>query len=137
MNLKYKIYPDRSLLVDVLTGDLTYGNVKYLVEQEKQDKDFHRINRVISDTRKANLKIKPEEVQEYLAFIKEIPMNVDFRWAILASTPDQTALTMLIGMDPFFKKLVAVFSTVRACVNFISVPYDEREFNDADFITVM
>ena len=134
MLAKFKIYRERELLVDVLVGDVPYPAMKQMVLHEFQHPDFPSITRVISDTRKASMNYSLEEIQDFLAFMAQSPSEKDFRWAILAMTPNQTALSMLVSNDPQFKNVAQVFYTLDACNYYLGRDYSESEFDDPDFI---
>jgi hypothetical protein len=134
MPAKFKIYPERKLLVDVIIGDVPYKHLKLMVLEEFKHPLFPLVNRIISDTRQATMSYTLEEIQDFIDFMGSNPAKHDFRWAMLASTPNQTALTILVTFDPLFKNVARVFSTLEACNQFLSLPYAEDEFQDADFI---
>lgn len=131
---KFKIYRERELLVDVMEGDVPYATLKQLVLHEFQHPDFPCITRIISDTRKASMNYSLEEIQDFLGFMTQSPGDKEFRWAILARTPNQTALSMLISNDPLFKNVAQVFYTLDACNYYLGRDYAESEFDDPDFI---
>ncbi len=134
MWVKFKIYRDRELLVDVMEGDVPYAAMKQMVLHEFQHPDFFHVTRIISDTRKASMNYSLEEIQDFLAFMAQSPADKDFRWAILARTPTQTALSMLVSNDPLFKNVAQVFYTLDACNYYLGRDYSESEFDDPDFI---
>jgi hypothetical protein len=133
MGAKFKIYPERELLVDFLTGDVDLEVLKELLMAEQRDEGFHWVKKVLSDIRNATPKVALEDIQDYLGILRKIPLDPEFRWAILTTTPYQTALSILISKDPFFLKFVGVFTSLNACTGFLNLTFKEIEFEDKDF----
>jgi len=136
MQAKFKIYPERKLMVDVLIGTVPYDRLKEMVMDEVRQPFFPKVNRIISDMRKASMNYTLEEVKDFLEFMGTLPAENDLRWALLAHTPNQTALSILISNNPLFFNLARVFYTLEACNHFLEIAYTEEEFSDPDFIVV-
>ncbi len=136
MGTKYKVYTDKNLLVDVLYGDVTLTNIIELYQKEHENVNFFKINRSLSDIREAKIKLSAKEVKDFIQFAQNPNDNKDFRWAIIANNPLQTALSFMVIMDKHFKDVIKVFSTLKAANNYLATDYSEPEFNDNDFIEV-
>ena len=133
MDLKYKIYPKQKLLVEVISGNYTFQDLKKLFITVSSDKQFEDFDKVLTNLTNAKFKVSLFEVDEYLKFIKSIVKEREVKWAILTSKPKATALSMLISFDPVFKKNTKIFSTLNACTNFLDVSFEEQDYFDTDF----
>jgi len=136
MEIKYKIYPEKKLLVEVISGTITLKNLKKLFKTVSSDKQFMDFDKVLTNVSQAKFKISIFEVDEYLKFVKSIVKDREVKWGIITSKPRATALSMLITIDPTFKKKTKIFSTLNACTNFLNVSIEEIDFLETDFKTV-
>jgi hypothetical protein len=134
MSMKYKIYEEQSLLVDILTGDIQFSDLIDITAIEIEDKKFQLVKKILSNIVDANLTLSPSEMESFISFLKNPDMDKSFRWAILTNNPHQTALSFLIQNDPAFKKNIGVFSTVTACNSFLGISFNEKGFQDDDYI---
>lgn len=134
MELRYKIYPDRKLSVDVLKGEINVESIMKVLNAISCDKNFKDVEIAITNLRDANLNVSVNDFDRYLVELKKDPKSQNIRWAILTSNPGSTAFSMMINQDPMFADKVAVFSTLKAVNNFLGIHYKEGEFDDADFI---
>ena len=66
----------------------------------------------------AALKISIFEVDSYLKILKSIVKDKEVKWAIITTKPKVTTLSMLITLDPIFKKSTKFFSTLDVCSSF-------------------
>jgi hypothetical protein len=133
MACKYKIYPERNLLVDVMTGDISFDELVHLSLTEIHDPDIQGTFRIISDITDANLAMRVDQMKEFIGHLKDPQINSKFRWAILTASPYSTAISMILAQDPGFIDLVGVFSTLEACCDFVGVKFVSSEFSDSDF----
>lgn len=123
--MDYKIYKDQNLLIDYMEGDV---NLKMLVDitiAEQSDPNFIYVRRILSDIRKARLKVSVEDLHKFLGFLKSDGNTPDFKWAIVTENPHATAMSILLQQDEFFRKIVGVFSSVKAAAQFLGVKADE------------
>jgi hypothetical protein len=134
MIIKYKIYTDRNLLVDVLSGNIGMPELEKVYLHETKNKDFIYVKKVISNIIDSNLILSLENVQDFLTLM--ISPNPDdiFRWAILTAKPDQTAFSLLLKENEYFDDVIGVFSTLEACNRFLNISFEEKEFGDEDYI---
>jgi hypothetical protein len=134
MGMKYKIYHERYLLVDVLDNTINLRDLKHLFDHEITNEHFPLVKRVLSDISKSDPEITSEEIYSFVKMIiSPIPPD-DFRWAILTKEPLQAALSFLVMDDKFFRGYVGVFSTMDAAVKFLDVTFHPKELNDPDYI---
>lgn len=136
MNLKYKVYPERKLLVDVFEGELRISDIQKINQDEKGNVDFTKINKSISDIRKARLRISLKEVKDFIKKMKPANTNKDTKWAILTQNQIQTILALMLRIDSRYKNNVRVFLSLNDCNNFLGINYSEKEFDDDDFVFV-
>jgi hypothetical protein len=134
MSIKYKIYSDRNLLVDVCEGEIGLPELEKLFLLETANEDFKYVHKVISNIIDSKLTITLEDVQSFLTLMISPDPDPSFRWAILTSKPDQTAFSLLLKEDKYFSDILGVFSTLEACTRFLNVSFEEKEFEDKDYI---
>ena len=109
-------------------------DITELYRFEQENIDFLKINKSLSDIRKAKLKLSINEVKSFTKFMQNPNDNRDYKWAVIANNPLQTALSLLVSMDKYYRDIFKVFSTLQGCRAFLGVTYEEEEFNDEDFI---
>ena len=105
MELKYKIYPEKKLLVEVIAGTFTFDDLKKLFIAISTDKQFMEFDKVLTNLTNAKFKVSLFEVDEYLKFIKTTVKDREVKWGIITTRPKATALSMLVAIDPVFKKI--------------------------------
>ena len=79
MGTKYKIYPDKNLLVDVVYGEITLADITELYKVEHENVNFFEINRAITDIREAKIKISAKEVKDFIKFAQNPNDNKNFK----------------------------------------------------------
>ena len=136
MELKYKIYPEKKLLVEVIAGTFTFDDLKKLFVTVSTDKQFNDFDKVLTNLSKAKLKISLFEVDEYLKFIKAIVKDREVKWGIITTKPKATALSMLVAIDSVFKKNTKIFSTLNACTNFLEISFEAESYSDSDYKSI-
>jgi hypothetical protein len=134
--LRYKIFEDRNLLVDILERDITLADLKRLFMNEIADEKIKSVNKILSNVIHAKPAITLEEMQEYVRLVESQKHDSNLRWAILTDEPFQTAFSMLIKESPSFNDIVGVFTTLEACNHFLNIEFHAAEFNDSDYKTV-
>ncbi len=73
--MKFKIYPDQNLLVDVCTGSLKYEHLTELVLHEINDPNFGSVNRILSNIADASFEITAQELEEFAKMIGSLPQE--------------------------------------------------------------
>ena len=133
MSLKYKIYADRSLLVDVLKNSISPAVLKEFHTSYRNESEILTVTKVLTHLVDTNFEMSLDEMMDYIEELikEELPPN--FKWAIITENPSSTMFSILIKEEPYFKGKVAVFSTLEASLDFLNVNYRESEFNDVDF----
>lgn len=134
--IKYKIYTDRNLLVDILENDIWLADLERLFLNEIADENINTVKKILSNVIKAIPLVSLEEMQKYVSLVQFKKHNSELRWAILTDHPSQTAFSMLIKESHEFIDIVGVFTTLEACNRFLNVTFDEVEFNDSDYKTL-
>jgi hypothetical protein len=133
MSMKYKIYSDRNLLVDVLKNNISLSDLEKLFLHEIENKNFKGVHKVISNIVDSKLDISFADLQNFINFMIKPDPDKSFRWAILTNEPGQAAFSLLIKEDKYFTNVVDVFSTLEACNKFLDISFDEKEFHDEDY----
>jgi len=129
MAMRYKYFPERGLLVDVLSDEISLADVKALFRELQQSKHFKSVDRVISDISKAQFRIKISDVDEFIRVLNETDRVVDFRWAILSTKPLPTAFSYLVSLAPAFRNKLGIFSTIEGCIKYLNIRFDPEELN--------
>ncbi len=132
--MKYKFYPEQNLLVDVCTGIMTYDNMKELFLQEIANPDFKSVHKILSNIIDSDLAITVEEIEEFAKFMSSPGENPQARWAILTDKPDQVSFSLLLKKTPFFKNIIGIFSTIKACSDFLDISFSMENFKENDYI---
>ncbi|NOR28873.1 MAG: hypothetical protein GQ540_10155 [Lutibacter sp.] len=136
MKLKYKIYPKKKLLVEIISGTFNFTELKTLFEKLSADEQFMQFDKVLTNVAQAKFKISIFEVNEYIKFVKNMTKEREVKWGIITSKPKATALSMLITFDPFFRKNTKVFSTLEASIKFLNIDFEKENFLENDYIII-
>ena len=131
--MRFKIYKEQRLLVDVLEGRTELADLKAIFSREAASEDFFHVKRVLSNVRKADFQFSPAELKSYIELVFNTNPDPDVRWAILTSSPTQVAYSLLMKKEEYFNKIVGVFSTVEACCDFLDVTFSEEQFAEAGY----
>ena len=123
--MNYKIYKDQNLLIDYMEGDVNLQMLIDITLTEQADPDFINVKRILSDIRNAKLNVSVDQLNQFLGFLKSGEITPDFKWAIVTENPHSTALSILLKQDEIFRKVVGVFSSVKAAAQFLGVKADE------------
>lgn len=134
MSMKYKIYLEKNLLVDVLKNKIGISELERLFIHEKTNEDFKFVKKVISNISDAQVNISVADLQSFINLMIVPNPDTAFRWAILTNSPSQAAFSLLIKENIYFNNIVGVFSTIEACNKFLNITFDEKEFNEEDYI---
>ena len=123
--MHYKIYREQNLLIDYMEGVVNLQMIIDITLKEQSDPEFAHVKRILSDIRNAQLAVSVEELNKFLSFLKSDGNTPDFKLAIVTCNPRSTALSILLQQDEFFRKVVGVFSSVKAAAAFLGVIADE------------
>jgi len=134
MGMKYKIYPERHLLVDVLDKIITLNDLERLFHHEISNEQFPNVKRVLSDISNTEAGLTAEDIYNFIKLIISPTPPDNFRWSILTAKPHQAALSFIVMHDKFFEGIVGVFSTLEAAIKFLDIQFHPDELNDPDFI---
>lgn len=136
MSLKYKIYKERFLLVDVLNDTITASKLYEFHKYYRNDPKIFEVYKVLTNLIGADFKMTFDEMMDYVEELKREPLPPNFKWAILTETPNSTMFSILVKEDPHFKNKVEVFSTLKASLNYLNVEFKENDFDDDDYVTM-
>ncbi|HLO57885.1 MAG TPA: hypothetical protein VK179_04035 [Bacteroidales bacterium] len=132
-SIRYKIYEDRNLLVDILEKEIALADLKRLFLSEISDEKINTVTKILSNVILAKPLVTLEEMQHYVTLVESEKHDSNLRWAILTDEPFQTAFSMLIKEAPSFANTVGVFTTLEACTHFLDINFEETEFSDSDY----
>ncbi|HLO57882.1 MAG TPA: hypothetical protein VK179_04020 [Bacteroidales bacterium] len=132
-SIRYKIYQDRNLLVDVIENHVRLEDLRDVFFSESSDPDFIHVHKALTNAVNADPGLSVNELQTLIPMLQLSDQKTGFRWAILTDKPKQTTMSMLIKKDPYFRHIIGVFTTLAACNSFLHLTFDESEFNDADY----
>ena len=136
MKMKYKIYPERNLLVDIIYGNANLQDLEKLFVQEISNENFKSVNKVLSNILHTKFNVTVADLEKFIHLMIGPTPATGFRWAILTDDPFQTALSFLIKEETYFKNIVGVFSTLEACTAFLNISFDEKDFNEDGYLTI-
>lgn len=134
MSLKYKIFDDKALVVNKLSGDLGLDTVNSFFSRIIKDERFSTVTLAITDITKAHFSINLSEVDDFVDFVRHSGVPDQFRWAILSTRPLPTAIAYLVSIAPLFRNRVAIFSTLEGCCTYLGTELTEQEFNDGSYL---
>lgn len=132
--LKYKIYPERFLLVDVLISKITTSQLYDFHQLYRADEKIIGIHKVLTNLIDANFVMTLDEMLNYIEELKKETIPPNFKWAILTESPNSTMFSILVKEEPYFKNKVEVFSTLKASIAYLEINFKENEFDDEDFV---
>lgn len=133
MSLKYKIYSDRSLLVDVLKNTISHAILRKFQKTYRNELEIKKVTKVLTKLVDTKFEMSINEMMAYVEELKKETIPPNFKWAIVTENPNSTMFSMLIKEEPYFNDKVGVFSTLNASLEFLNVDFAENEFNDPDF----
>jgi len=136
MSIKYKIYPARNLLVDVLKENISLNELKISILQKKNNSDYIYVSKVLTNIIDTNFDLSTNDLYRFLSFIIPQTSNSYFRWAILTDKPRETAFALLVKNNDFFENRVEVFTTLNACNKYLDILFEKDEFKDDDYIEI-
>jgi len=136
MSIKYKIYSETNLLVEVISGKVTLEDLKKLFMHIINNEEFSNVNKILSNILNAEIDITIQDLRAYINLLSAPGQKSEFRWAILTTDPKHTAFSMLLKADGYFSQIVGVFSTLESCLKFLNIQLDQKEFYNTDFIVI-
>ncbi|MDD2962914.1 MAG: hypothetical protein PHQ65_02160 [Bacteroidales bacterium] len=132
--IRYKIDPERNLLIEVLKGTIDLGNLIEVTSRVTSDADFVSVRKIISNITEAQINLSPPEMTQFTNMMVSLSACYQPRWALLSETPRNTALSLLLQETPPYNQLIGVFSTLEACSNFLNVELFDDDFSEDGFI---
>jgi len=134
MSIKYKIYHEQNLLVDIMDGLVGLPELEKVFRFEVADENFKGVTKILSSIVDAQMNVTLDDLQKFIAMLSTPDSNPAFKWAILTSKPDQTAFSILLKNDKHFIDIVGVFSTLEACNMFLEISFNQENFLDDDYV---
>ncbi|MCA1758778.1 MAG: hypothetical protein LC658_03325 [Bacteroidales bacterium] len=134
--MKYKIYPDKHLLVDVMEGNIDITDLEKIFHHEILNADFKYVEKILSNISNAHPNISANDIQKFANLMVSFGSNSLLRWAILTEKPIQAALSFLIKENEFFSNIVGVYSTLEACNQFLNISFDMKCFYEEDYLVL-
>jgi hypothetical protein len=132
MERTFKIYPDKKLVVARFTGPIDYQDILNWFNEALQNESFSMEYDGIVDLRKVVFKeTRREKVQFLASYIIEHNFTKG-KWAILASTPMETALSLLFSEYAPLQQPVNIFSTVKAAARFLAKDLEDIDLELKD-----
>ena len=133
--IQYRILPEHQLILTYLTGEVT---LPVLIQHQKTliaDSEYCPNFSAILDLRRANLLISKMDIVEFREFVKATPgLLADRRISILAATPRQTALCLILIL--YFRNLpfkINVYNTLSYGLHWARLSKDKLELIDSIF----
>ena len=96
MSLKYKIFPQQSLLVDVLATSITASKLYEFHETYRNDPDILCVEKVLTNLIDAEFKMSFDEMNEYIGIVVREKTPPNLKWALLTESPNSTMFSMLL-----------------------------------------
>lgn len=132
MERTFKIYPDKKLVVARFTGPIDYEDILNWLNEALQNESFSMEYDGIADLRKAVFKeTRLEKVQFLASYIIEHRFTKG-KWAILASTPMETALSFLFSKYATLQQPIDIFSTVEVVATFLAKDLEDIDLELED-----
>lgn len=136
MSLKYKIYPEKNLLVDVVEGGVNLTDIEKLHGHELSNEDLGCVKNILSIVVNADFHVSYEDVVKYIDILTQKNPDPNLRWSIYTRTPMQTAYSSLLKDGKGLNQIVGVFTTLEGCIDFLGINFDHNRIDDKDYILV-
>lgn len=134
--LKYKIFLEKNLLVEVLTNIITLSKLNKLHDECRGDSNMIKVNKVLTNVLEATFDLTFNEMLDYIEILKKDELPPNFKWAILTNDAYPTMFSMLLKEDAHFKNNVEVFCTLKASLKYLDIDFKENEFNANDYVII-
>jgi hypothetical protein len=119
MSSTFKIYPEKQLIVTRFTGLIVYDDMLHWIDEVLQHESFSREYDGIVDLREAAFKTIRADKAKLLGSDMIERNFTKGKWAILVSTPIETALSLLYNQVATQQHPIESFSTVEAAASFL------------------
>lgn len=115
MKSLYSIDPISNELTQYHEGDISVINVVEFLKNQFADHNFTFVQRATVDLRKANILFSAKQVDIIINLFKRIRKVKQGKWALITSTPEQTAIAYYFeSLSKEYPLEVKVFSTENA-----------------------
>ena len=133
--IQYKIISELKIIVEYYSGVIRLVDI---IEQRNiliEDPGFNPQFNMIFDFRDAHFDIMPQEIHDYVDYLKSKPKFLNRRFAAaLAIKPNETAIFLIfISRTVTLPQHAQVFSTIDAAFNFVSVSHDDEKVVEEAF----
>ena len=136
MSLKYKIFPQQKLFVDILAGVITTSKLHEFHKSYRENPTILCVEKVLTHVIATDFRMSIDEIMEYIDLLKKEAFPPNFKWAILTASPNSTMFSMLIKEEPHFKNNVEVFCTITGAANYLNIKFDESLFNESGYYEI-
>ncbi|HRY99412.1 MAG TPA: hypothetical protein P5550_10195 [Bacteroidales bacterium] len=115
----YKIFPELRLIM-VNLKEATFEEVMDFFHTASLDKEFSRDYQGVVDLRNANMNMRASEARRLARYIIDHQWSTA-RWALIASTPKDTALSSIYQQEVEAQHPLGYFSTVAAASAYLGL----------------
>lgn len=128
MTFRFGILPDLQLMIERYEGGIKFSHLPECQEIRMLNPELENVKLIFSDLSEASFDFSSSEFRQYIELVKTYTQEREFKWAILANTPVETAYTFLLKQQEIYRDRVEVFSTVNACAGFLGVNPSKLDF---------
>ena len=132
MKIRFRIYPDKKLIVAVFKGPVVYEDILQWFNEAREHPDFSSKYKGLVDFRNAVFgtedREQPRKMAQKAEALAEYMVKIDFtsaKWALLADSPVETSLSMLYSHSASQKHPMETFSTVQAAEDYLEVSLED------------
>lgn len=133
---KYRIFKEWNLIIIYYSGDVDISIIKKVMLKISNESDYSPKYAVINDVRDCSLKIKIDEIEKYIDYLKnELGIIESRKILFLTSKPNEVVITQLFS-DNISKNSILgqVFTTSEAAMAWLSNEnIDNRVFDKLIF----
>ena len=120
--LVYRIFPERRLIFERLTGHVSTEGLMALTGDIWADEGYDKSFDIIVDVRDAVFGMRASSIEAFAELVLASENALEGRAAIISAKPVETALSYLFSRKLSEKSPMAVFSTWDAVVDFLGLP---------------
>ncbi|PXA04246.1 hypothetical protein DDZ13_06820 [Coraliomargarita sinensis] len=130
MNYEIKFYPQYSLVVERIEGEITLDSLQKKTQSLLSDPDFKDCLSGAIDLRNAHTQMSKPELQSYAQLMDESEAFKTTKWAIIGNDPMVIALSQVFQQQMSDSELIGVFGSVAKAAQFLSKPELLHFLND-------
>lgn len=122
MSLHLDIQPNKGLIIETLEGDLPLRDLEGVARRVWAHPRYEPNFDVLLDLSKANIKIRPSDMNALGDFFYNAFHPINGRVAIVATGFAETALNRMLQRDMRCRRLIAVFHTLESAGVYLGQP---------------